>query len=67
MVLLTDVEIAANCIKLVRQLLEEHKRGLKINYEHGRETWFIEYEIHREEYALGLRDDFPDIQKYKPY
>lgn len=58
-----ELEILARCKQFVISELQAKYRMLEYFEDKGKPTRFIKSEIARMEYALGIRERFPDIKE----
>ena len=58
-----EVEILVRCKQFVESELQAKYRFLKYLKSHGKSTKCTEIDIQRMQYALGLRDRFPNIKE----
>lgn len=58
----SELEILVRCQRLVKEMLSEEKRVLDYMERNGGKTIHSKIRIARLEYALGLRERFPNIK-----
>ncbi len=59
----SEIEILVRCKQLVIQELKMKYRQLEYMERNGKPTKFIETEIARFEYALGIREHYPNVKE----
>jgi hypothetical protein len=58
-----EIEILVRCKQFVQNELQAKDRMLERLGRNGKSTKFIKTEIARMEYALGIRDHFPNVKE----